>query len=401
MRILMLTPYLPYPPTSGGQIRSYNLLKQLYKKHEITLFCYIRDDNERELIPELEKYCKKIKVFKRRQAWHPFNIFLAGITPYPFLVAIYLSNTFRRAVEQELKEENYDLIHSETFYVMTNIPHTDLPTILVEQTIEYLVYQHFVNNIKFFPLKWLLRLDVAKLKFWERYFWRRAGRVVAVSETDRKEMLRLEAKIDVDLVPNGVDLDFFIPKKSWQARQPRILFTSNFKWLQNVEAAELLIRDIFPRVKKEVPETKVWIVGQHTPQQIAALASSDVIIDSLKEGDLESTRKAYNRASVFVAPLKGPGGTRLKNLAAMASKLPMVTTQIGAEGIGVTDGKEALIRDDPASIAKAVVELLQNPARAKSLAQNARKLADGSYSWVRMAGMLDNVYQDAAKKNAS
>ena len=323
---------------------------------------------------------------------------MSGFTPYPFLVSIYLSQTFRKAVSQELENEKYDLIHAETFYVMTNIPKTSLPIILVEQTIEYLVYKHFVNGVKWPGLKNLLNLDVEKLKFWERRFWKRAERVVAVSKTDREEMLRLEPTIDVDLVPNGVDLDFFEPKKSWSNKDKRILFTSNFKWLQNVEAAEILIKDIYPKVKEKIPEAKAWIVGQHTPNAITSLASKDVIIDSLDVGDLKSTQRAYNKASVFVAPLRGPGGTRLKNLAAMASKLPMVTTSIGAEGIGIINEESALVRDNPSDLAEGVVTLLQNPEKAKKLAECARKLVVEEYSWEQMAKKLDAVYELAAKR---
>lgn len=398
MKVLMLTPYLPFPPSSGGQIRSYNLIKQLYKKHDITLFCYIRDDRERRFVPELEKYCKKVVVFKRRKAWNPINIFLAGITPYPFLVAIYLSRTFGGTITKELKRENYDLIHAETFYVMTNIPKTSLPIILCEQTIEYLVYQHFVRSVKIPFLKFLLGIDVAKLKFWERNFWKKAGKVVAVSESDKKEMLSLEPKLDVDLVPNGVDLDFFLPKKRWDEKDKRILFVSNFKWLQNIEAAKVLVNDVFPRVRNKMPGVKLWIVGQHTPDSVLNLASQDIIIDSLNEDDVESIRNAYNKASVFVAPLKGPGGTRLKNLAAMASKLPIVTTEIGAQGIGVRDGVDVLIEDDAEGMAEAAAGLLKNPKKARDLAENARRLVEKEYSWVKMGEGLDRVYREAAGK---
>lgn len=397
MKILLLTPYLPYPPSSGGQVRSYNLIKQLYKKHDISLFCYIRDDKERQFIPELKKYCKKVKVFKRRQAWAPLNVLLAGISLYPFLVAIYLSKTFRSSVAEELKKENYDLIHAETFYVMTNIPKTNLPTILVEQTIEYLVYQHFVKNM-FLPLKFLLGIDVAKLKFWERSFWKRASKVVAVSDSDKKEMLGLEPLLDVDLVPNGVDLDFFVPKKTWVTKNPRVLFVSNFKWLQNIEAAQVLVNEIFPKVKEKLPNVRLWIVGQYTPESIKRLASSDVVIDSLKEDDVISIKEAYNKASVFVSPLKGPGGTRLKNLAAMASKLPIVTTSIGAQGIGVEDGVHVLVRDDVEGLAGATIDLLENPDKARQLADNARRLVEEEYSWEKMGQLLDKVYREAAGK---
>lgn len=379
-------------------MRSYNLIKHLYKKDEITLFCYIREDRERKYIPELEKYCRKVIVFKRRKAWSPFNILLSAVSFYPFLVSIYLSRSLRRAVNLELESEHYDLIHAETFYVMTNISQNSLPTILVEQTIDYLVYQHYTKSFRFPGLRPFLNIDVLKLKYWERYFWKKAGKVVAVSEADKKEMLELEPDLDVDLVPNGVDLDFFIPKKSWRDPNPKILFVSNFKWLQNLEAARFLIIEVFPKVFKEIPNSQLWIVGQHPPKSITDLQSKNVKIDSLEERDVETIRKVYNQASVFVSPMKGPGGTRLKNLAAMASKLPIVTTTIGAEGIGVKDGITALIRDESQDISSAIVDILRNPALGKKLAQSARKLAEEEYSWEKMAQKLDKVYKEACAK---
>ena len=145
MKILMLTPYLPYPLDMGGKTRSYNLIKDLAKKHEITLFSFIRKDEEIKYIPELLKFCQKVEVFKRRKAWSLTNIFLSGFTPFPFLVCLYLSLKWRRAITKELNDGNYDLIHAETFYVMPMIPQSRVPILLVEQTIEYLVYQHFLE----------------------------------------------------------------------------------------------------------------------------------------------------------------------------------------------------------------------------------------------------------------
>ncbi len=182
MKILMLTPYLPYPLYSGGQTRSFNLIKNLSKNNEITLFSFIRNEGERKFISQLAPYCRKVQVFKRRPAWAPVNIILSGLTLYPFLVVIYLSRTLRSALQQELRNNEYDMIHAETFYVLPNIPKTKIPTLLVEQTIEYQVYQHFVDSFNPEFLKPLLLLDVFKVKRWESYYWRRVNKVVAVSD---------------------------------------------------------------------------------------------------------------------------------------------------------------------------------------------------------------------------
>jgi len=393
MKILMLTPYLPFPPSSGGQIRSYNLIKQLSKKHEITLFCYIRNREEEKFIPELEKYCKKVRVFGRRRAWSPLNVILAGLTQYPFLVCIYLSQNFRKAVSEELAGNSYDLIHAETFYVMTNIPKTKTPTLLVEQTIEHLVYKHYVESLKNPALRWLLSIDVRKLKFWEKYFWAKADGVVAVSEEDKKEMLNLDPGLKVDIVPNGVNLDFFKIKNSWKDKDPRILFVANFKWLQNIEAVKLLLKEVFPLIHKKDESVRVWIVGQHIPKEILEYRSENILIDNLKEDDQEGIRNAYFRSSAFVSPLRGPGGTRLKHFGAMAAKLPLITTSVGAEGLGAENGKDIIVKDDPEDLATAVLKVLKDPDYAKRIAGSARLLVEEKFSWYKMGEYLDKIYE--------
>jgi len=399
MKILMLTPYLPFPDSSGGQIRSYNLIKNLSKKHKITLFSLIKDDSERRFIPELEKYCTKVKVFKRSKSpWTLRNILLTGFGPYPFLVIRNLSPQEKHAVQEEIKNVKYDLIHAETFYVMPHIPKTDIPILLVEQTIEYLVYKHYVQGLKNKLLGLLLSLDVAKLKFWEKNFWKKADGVVAVSTSDREEMLKLAPELKVDLVPNGVNLSFFKEKKNWNSKNPKILFIANFKWLQNVEAAQILLSEVFPLVHKKNINAKLWIVGQHIPDEILVYRSKDVLIDNLKEDDQEGIRNAYFESSVFVSPLKGPGGTRLKHLAAMAAKLPLVTTTVGAEGLNTKFNDSVIIEDSSNSLAMATLKIIDNPEFAKKLANNARDLVESEFSWPKMAEDLDRLYEETGNK---
>src|SRR3989338_6875304 len=152
MKILMITTYFPFPLVSGGQIRTYNLLKNLSSKHEITLASFIRDPKENQYLDRLKPFCQKIIVFKRRKAWSPVNILLSIITPYPFLVSIYFDPFVKNQIKEELAKEKYDLINAETFYVMPNIPKTNVPVFLVEQVIEYLVYQRFVESLPPFAL---------------------------------------------------------------------------------------------------------------------------------------------------------------------------------------------------------------------------------------------------------
>jgi len=391
MKILMLTPYLPYPLMSGGQTRSFNLIKNLSKKHEITLFSLIKDEKEKDNISELLKYCKKVSVFCRSKTpWTLRNILLTGFGWYPFLVIRNLSSEEREAIKMELTSKKYDLIHAETFYVMPHIPKTSVPVLLVEQTIEYLVYNHFVEEQAPKILRPILRLDVLKLKYWETHFWKQAKRVVAMSDSDKKEMRKLSSGLSIDIVPNGIDINYFSKKERKEGLIKKILYVGNFTWLQNTEAVKILVSSVWPKIKRSVSGTKLWIVGTHMSSEIKSLASEDI---EVTEG-LEDIRDAYKNASVLVAPIKGPGGTRLKILEAMASALPVVTTSVGAEGLGVSDNNEALIRDSLESLANAAIKILENDSLAKRLGRRGKDFVEKNYTWDKSADKLDKIYKE-------
>jgi glycosyltransferase involved in cell wall biosynthesis len=394
MKVLMLTPYLPFPPFSGGQTRSYNLIKNLSKKHEITLFSLIKDDEEKKNIKELEKYCK-VRVFKRSKTpWTLRNILKTGFGLYPFLVIRNLVPEEKEAVAKELSNEKYDLIHAETFYVMPHIPATSIPILMVEQTIEYSVYKHFVEDQAPFFIRPLLWIDVLKLKYWETKIWKRADKVVAMSDSDRKSMISLVPNLKIDTVPNGIDVEYFSKERPEEKGSPKVLYVGNFKWLQNVEAVQVLLSEVFPKILAKVPNAKLWIVGQYIPDEIKAKAGKDIQITEA----IPDIREAYLNATVLVTPIKGPGGTRLKILEAMASALPVVTTSVGAEGLDVVNGKHALIADDMDKLADLAVRVIKDKSLAAKLGDNERKFVIENYRWQISADRLDSIYKEAVKK---
>ena len=396
MKILMLTPYLPYPDSSGGQIRTLNLLKHLCKTNEITLVSLIKDKKENDNIKYLLKYCKKVMTFPRSATpWTFKNILRTGFSLDPFLIVRNSAEGAKEAIAKELETGDYDLIHAETFYVMPSLPKTNIPTILVDQTIEYLVYQHYVDETAPWFIRPLLQIDVEKLKHSERYYWRKADQVVAVSEADRVEMNKLEPDLPVDIVPNGVNLDLFKKKTNWDSKEPTILFVSNFKWLQNIEAALVLIKEVYPLVKKSIPKVKLLITGQFITDNIkeAALNKKGITVTELPVDDVDSLVKAYHDSSVFASTIKGPGGTRLKNLAAMASQLPIVSTKVGVEGLMVKDKAHVLIGNTPEKIAELIVSVIKSPKLAEKLATATRKHVEENFDWRKIAVNLDAIYQ--------
>jgi len=396
----MVTPYLPYPPSSGGQVRSYNLLKHLAKKHQITLLSLITHQREKQYLSRFKGLCSKVLVFQRpERPWMLKNILKTGFGFYPFVVVRNFSQEAKMAVEKELAANPYDLIHAETFYVMPHIPDTKVPILLVEQTIEFQVYQHYADTSRFWPVKPLLFFDVFKIRHWETKFWQKAARVVAVSEDDKRKMKSLVAGLKVDVVPNGVgeDLISLLTEKKTAPRKPVIFFQGNFHWLQNTEAAQILAQKIFPLIKKEIPEAVCQIAGQMAKEKIGDLSQEGIQILDLATADIEGVKQAYREATIFLAPLEGPGGTRLKILGAMAAGIPVITTPTGIQGIKAQNKKEVFIEDDYQKMAATTIDLIKDKHLYQQVTEAARNLVKESYDWEKIADGLDQIYQEVGK----
>jgi glycosyltransferase involved in cell wall biosynthesis len=397
MKVLMLTPYLPYPLVSGGQIRTYNLLKHLSKHHDITLFSLIKDEEERQHLRELQKYCKKIVLFKRTK--NPFvlrNILLAGFSSYPFVVTRNLPLDMKWAVQAELSRGKYDLIHAETFYMMPNIPETKIPIILAEQTIEYLGYQDYMKKAN--PLlRPILKIDVTKIKYWERYFWKKADKLITMSEEDKNFIEKeLGKPLNVSVVANGVDLDFFSKVKKNLPKDPTVLFVGTFKWLPNIEAVEEIVKKIWPLILKQLPNARLKIVGFSPTDKIKAYAA-EPSIEVL--GAIDDIRDAFATAHMLLAPIRSGKGTRYKVLEAMITGTPVVATTLAAEGLDLKSGRDVLIADSSGVLADASVRLLKDKSLQEKLGAAGEKIVRQGYSWDTIAKELDSVYKEFKHAN--
>ncbi|MEO8581080.1 MAG: glycosyltransferase family 4 protein [Patescibacteria group bacterium] len=398
MNILMLTPYLPYPLLSGGQIRTYNLLKKLAQKHKVTLFALIKEESERQFIPELEKYCQKVRVFKRSKKPFTFrNIFKTGLSSFPFLVIRNLTPETKDAVVEELRKESYDLIHAETFYMMPNIPDTDIPILLVEQTIEYLGYESFADKIWLPFLKPLLRLDITKIRKWEEYYWKSCTKLITMSGEDK---IFINQTIDnpnkIEVVSNGVDTEWFAQKTKHLPKDPTILSVGTFNWLPNVEAVKFLVNQVWPIVKKSLPKAKLWIVGNAPTKEIFEFQQKDNSITVT--GGIPDIRDAFAGAHVLLAPVFSGKGTRYKILEAMASETPIVATSTAVEGLGVTDGEHVLVGDTAEEMAELTLKMLSDNELQRKLAKNGKEFVRKNYDWQQISQKLDRIYRELGKE---
>ena len=372
MKILFLTPVLPWPLVSGGQIRAYHLLKALQKNHQVTLVAYIRDASEKQYLPELTKLCERVILVKREyKPWTRQALFKSFFSSQPLVMNIYKT---KRPFLEDVK--GYDAIYCECFYLMDKISQGRTPLFLSEQNIEYLAYRRYIEALAGWKklILWLpMKIDVLKMKYWEVKAWRQATKVAVMSHDDRKIVEEKTGRTDVVVLPNGVDTDNF----SFSPERPTtktVLFIGNFNWFQNLQAAEWLVKEIFPQIKKKISDVRLLVVGRHAPEWLKAVNGESIRV----EESLEDIREAYQKATVFLAPLLSGSGTKYKILEAMASGIPVVTTAVGSEGL-IAEGM--VVRKTTDELAEAVVDVLNNPEKYAEMTKRARKLAEENFDW--------------------
>jgi polysaccharide biosynthesis protein PslH len=394
MNILFVSAILPYPLYSGGQIRIYNLLKSLSRRHTITLFSFIRSNQELQHVPELS-FCKSVSTFFRGHAWQPKYIARAVSGKYPFLLSTYNNVSMREGLIDALRSNSFDVIHIEPGYVWPSIPQTNLPIVVGEHNIEHMIYSEYVRRFPVLFLRPLLRLDVQKLMTWEKIVWQKASYVTTVSLDDKKHIESMtNKKKNIRVVPNGVNLSQFTykPKQKVMNEAYTFLFVGNFSWMQNQDAVTYLLKSIWPCLSARYPKSALHIVGRQVPQTLKQLAVSERVV-FLEHVDTISHE--FHASDMLLAPIRIGGGTKYKILEAMACGVPVVTSSLGAMGLHVTHNTELGIADTTKDFVNNITEILENDRLRESLITKARKKIEQEYSWDRIAIALEHVWKSA------
>jgi glycosyltransferase involved in cell wall biosynthesis len=395
VRILWVKANKLLPVTSGGDIRSYNLARQLSSRHQLTFFSYYDGRPDPSYETELASLMPgAICVCTRKNDHTPARAlqYLLGLTDKaPFAVSRFASSRVQERLEACLGEQSFDVAVCDFLDAAVNFPtRLNVPTVLFQHNVETEIWRRHAETERNRATKLIYRLEFKKMLAYESAAVRRFPHVIAVSEHDRKLMSAWVPPSRITVVATGVDLARYTPGARAEKRPHEVVFTGAMDWEANVDAVEYFCREIWPLIQEVVPHARFRIVGRNPGTRVRRLASDSVEVT----GSVASVVEHLRRAAVVVVPLRIGGGTRLKIYEAMATGAAVVSTSVGAEGLDVETGRNIILEDDARNFAHAVTLLLSDNQLRTRYEQAAAELAT-RYGWPvigeKFAAVLEQV----------
>jgi glycosyltransferase involved in cell wall biosynthesis len=397
-KVLMLTGALPYPLTTGAKIRTFNLLKRLADEFDIDLLTVITDESEKEYIAYIEAIgvsCHYLilpgqsGLFKKAT-----DAFLSWILSEPYLTRHYRSKPYRKRLDKLLAATNYDVIHCDAISMTPNFQGLDKRRlILTQHNIEQVIWAGYVKRAGNPLMHVYYRNQHRKIERLESRLNDTYGHVVTVSANDKQILSQFYPDDRITVVENGVDPATYENDRPLGERSG-IVFTGSLDWMPNIDGLTWFACDIYPLLRTTVPGLQIKVVGRRPSFRLMDILSTRTAVTV--HADVPEIQPFLHEARVMIVPLHIGGGSRLKILEAMASRLPVVATAKGAEGLDVEHGKNILIANEPEKFAGALIDVLNDDSLHQRLAEAGLELINARYSWENVARPLADLWRSVA-----
>jgi glycosyltransferase involved in cell wall biosynthesis len=392
MKILIVTPRIPYPPYRGDKVRVFNIVKNLSFNNQVYLLTVIRRRKEVEYV----KFLKNLGI-DVHYVYIPIVCSLANLvknifSKLPFQVAWFYSKKIGKKLNEIVETQNVDVVyyHMIRTAVYKNIksPKRVLKVIdLVDAVSFYLSgFAKYVKNpIKKILIKW----EAARVRAYERIS-EKFDLVLVSTERDERILKELSIKANFKVLPNGVSDNFLRAEPNFdEFDRDRILFTGNMPYWPNYDAALYFIKKIFPIVLSEIPFAKFYIVGQNPPIKLRKMQSENIIIT----GFVENLISEYLKSAVLVAPIRFGSGISNKVLEALSLGVPVVCTSLIADGFPDFVRKYLYIADEPEKFAELVIHIIRNPSIRIEFVHKARNELIKIFNWNNITNDLLKAFK--------
>ena len=414
MQVLWVSHAVPYPPKAGFLLRAYHLLKGVANRHEVDLVAFVQEpwlktiygDVDRgleEARRELGSLCRSvhflpIRSMQGRYARHRTAL-RALLTGRSYTTTWLDQPDAIELIASLTRKHRHDLAHFDTIGLAPlarAIP--DQVATLGHHNIESHLFTRRSQTERGAFQRWYFAREGRLLREAERAAATRFHTHFTCSELDSERLREIDAGVRIECVPNGVDCDYFAPGAGNPGNEPEtpnsFAFIGTLNWHPNSDAMMFFLRDVWPQLRREIPDATLDIVGANAPAALVELAARSP--GARMHGFVPDVRPYLARAAVFVCPIMDGGGTKLKVLDAFSSCKAVLAHPIGLEGIDATPGVDVEVASTPAEFIAGAKRLFADPGHRARLGARARELALSRYSFAAIAANLATLMERAA-----
>lgn len=387
MKILFIAPYVP----SRIRVRPFHLINELAKEHDVFVVALSEPGGAiHQGVDELMGMVRQLRIVPHSKFRGYCQSLLALPSRFPMCTSFCWSPTMARAVSEMISNIRFDMVHVEHLRAAHFAPPAEvLPVVFDSVDCLSNLFSQMGKSKKNPISKLVMAEETWSLKYYEPKTLRRFDRVVITSESEMQAIWKLDEGIKVDVLPNGVDTEYFAPQGV--SRHPaRFIFSGKMSYSPNAEAAIWFAENVFRRIKQMRSDAEFVITGSEPPVKVQKLAEEPGITVT---GYVDDIRPYLDSASVAVVPMQVAVGIQNKLLEAMAMELPVIASELACRAFG--DRCPGIVAaDSPDEAVKGAMQLLNQPEMAAETGKNGRREVEERFSWKSSAKKLQDIYAE-------
>lgn len=381
-RAIVVTPRMPWPLDDGGRIGLWQSVWSCAQAWDVTLVSMVTPGEERlPLPPALERLGIEVIRIAHRPPATPVAALQGLFGPWPYTLARYRSAALDRELRRLIAAHAPAYVWLNHLHVATGLDALrGTPVVLREHNVEYVWLERYAGKVRSLPVRTYALDQARRMRGVEARLCAGCDLVLATQDLERDQLRTLAPGVRVETLPVGIDLARFRPRVPEDP--PIVLLAASFGWAPNQEGARRFIESGWPRLHGRVPGARLRLVGKDLPGDLAdqaRAAGAEAI------GYVDDMEAEFARARMLLVPIWFGGGVRVKIVEALAAGLPIVSTPLGAEGLGLEPGREFVEAESPEALADAIAALLADPARGEAVAAAGLQFARRQFSLEEVA----------------
>lgn len=376
-RALVVTPRLPWPLDDGGRIALWQTVHAASREYETRLVSLVPAGEESHPLPrEIEALGVDTVRVPHRPPPLPSSAWRGLVGRWPYSLARYRNRALSKVLAASIRDWKPAFALVNHLHLATYVDDlAPVPMVLREHNVEYVWMSRFASHHAGEPRGWYAAIQARRLRGAEAELCRASALVLAIQDEEREILRRLAPGARIETLPVGIDLGRF--QEPAPVEPPRVLLIGSFGWPPNADGARAFLKEGWPVLRAERPDARLRLVGKDMSKEFARAAAD---AGAEVAGYVASMPDEFARATALVVPLWVGAGARVKIVEALAARVPVVSTSLGAEGLGLTPGRDYVLAETPRELARGVAELLGSPDRRRALSLSGYEHARSTWS---------------------